>query len=128
MNFISWILKKTNNCSNLSIQAWWAAIYGGAQSRTRLKRLSSSIQSLFCFIEKSENNTKLVWGLYRGIRDSGFFPLALLKIATKLIYAMRVKDFWTLSQLATEWIAEDHAFFCLLFFAFYFFYLAFSRL
>ena len=28
--------------------AWWAAVYGVAQSRTRLKRLSSS--SSFCFI------------------------------------------------------------------------------
>ena len=26
-------------------EAWWAAIYGGAQSRTRLKRLSSSSNS-----------------------------------------------------------------------------------
>ena len=29
-------------------RAWWAAIYGVAQSRTRLKRLSSSSSSL-CF-------------------------------------------------------------------------------
>ena len=27
--------------------AWWAAVYGVAQSRTRLKRLSSSSSSLF---------------------------------------------------------------------------------
>ena len=32
--------------------AWWAAIYGVTQSRTRLKRLSSSSQS--CFIKTSE--------------------------------------------------------------------------
>ena len=29
-------------------QAWWAAIYGAAQSRTRLKRLSSSSSSSKC--------------------------------------------------------------------------------
>jgi len=28
--------------------AWWAAVYGVAQSRTRLKRLSSSGSSLCC--------------------------------------------------------------------------------
>ena len=28
--------------------AWWAAIYGVAQNRTRLKRLSSSSSMLFC--------------------------------------------------------------------------------
>ena len=27
--------------------AWWAAVYGVAQSRTRLKRLSSSSSSIF---------------------------------------------------------------------------------
>ena len=30
--------------------AWWAAIYGVAQGRTRLKRLSSSSSSSSCFI------------------------------------------------------------------------------
>ena len=29
--------------------AWWAAIYGAAQSRTRLKRLSSSSSSIIMF-------------------------------------------------------------------------------
>ena len=36
--------------------AWWAAVYGVAQSRTRLKRLSSSKQQQqrhFCFTEKN---------------------------------------------------------------------------
>ena len=30
--------------------AWWAAIYGVAQSRTRLKRLSSSSSSIYSFL------------------------------------------------------------------------------
>ena len=34
--------------------AWWAAIYGVTQSRTRLKRLSSSSSSRDCHIECSQ--------------------------------------------------------------------------
>ena len=35
--------------------AWWAAIYGVAQSQTRLKQLSSSSSSMHCaVIEKNE--------------------------------------------------------------------------
>ena len=33
--------------------AWWAAIYGVAQSRTRLKRLSSSSASLVALLVKN---------------------------------------------------------------------------
>ena len=40
-----------HNMSGSDGGAWWAAIYGVAQSRTRLKRLgSSSSCSLFCFL------------------------------------------------------------------------------
>ena len=35
--------------------AWWAAVYGVAQSRTRLKRLSSSILDLSDFLMVSFN-------------------------------------------------------------------------
>ena len=31
-------------------KAWWAAVYGVAQSRTRLKRLSSSSSGIFCVL------------------------------------------------------------------------------
>ena len=35
-------------------EAWWAAVYGVAQSRTRLKQLSSSSSSIsFCILEAS---------------------------------------------------------------------------
>ena len=37
--------------------AWWAAIYGVAQSRTRLKRLSSSSSSTH-FVETQDGLTK----------------------------------------------------------------------
>ena len=33
--------------------AWWAAVYGVAQSRTRLKRLSNSSSSLLCLLSFS---------------------------------------------------------------------------
>ena len=33
------------------VEAWWAAIYGVAQSRTRLKRLSSS-SSIVCHLQR----------------------------------------------------------------------------
>ena len=36
--------------------AWWAAVYGVAQSRTRLKRLSSSSSMRQNDLEKSRNN------------------------------------------------------------------------
>ena len=31
-------------------EAWWAAVYGVAQSRTQLKRLSSSRSAVFIFL------------------------------------------------------------------------------
>ena len=36
--------------------AWWAAVYGVAQSRTRLKRFSSSSSSI---LKKEKKDTKL---------------------------------------------------------------------
>ena len=35
--------------------AWWAAVYGVAQSRTRLKRLSSSSRSVIAFLPRSKH-------------------------------------------------------------------------
>ena len=46
-------------------RAWWAAIYRVAQSRTRLKRLSSSIQSLLCAFSQTLNlvtHVHTLWG------------------------------------------------------------------
>ena len=34
--------------------AWWAAVYGVAQSRTRLKRLSSSSRLVITFLQRSK--------------------------------------------------------------------------
>ena len=57
-------------------RAWWAAIYGVAQSRTRLKQLSSSSSS-FCMV-KSIYHFKVFWFLESlqsviGCNNSFFF-------------------------------------------------------
>ena len=48
--------------------AWWAAVYGVAQSRTRLKRLSSSSSSMECRILVPQSGLPAVeaWGLNHG--------------------------------------------------------------
>ena len=42
--------------------AWWAAVYGVAQSRTRRKRLSSSSSSRKAVEEKDEKDCPENWG------------------------------------------------------------------
>ena len=47
--------------------AWWAAVYGVAQSRTRLKWLSSSsssIELIIFFLKLRGNNLKTIYSLY----------------------------------------------------------------
>ena len=69
LNGISYFLLYLQNATNVLIvhrgvplcmiwhqTAWWAAVYGVAQSRTRLKRLSSSSNSL------SEVHECSIWG------------------------------------------------------------------
>ena len=46
--------------------AWWAAIYGVAQSRTQLKRLSSSSNSMESWAHKLRNSRILVCSLSSG--------------------------------------------------------------
>ena len=50
-------------------EAWWAAVYGVAQSRTRLKRLSISISSLLeaCLLCLPGHDITL-WTEYHGQR------------------------------------------------------------
>ena len=50
--------------------AWWAAVYGVAQSRTRLKRLSSSSTSL-----SSKNATKEIRQLNRHLSEAAPWPV-----------------------------------------------------
>ena len=50
--------------------AWWAAVYGVAQSRTRLKQLSSSSSSSIVFLaEKSHGESRLVGYDPKGHRE-----------------------------------------------------------
>ena len=44
--------------------AWWAAIYGVAQSQTRLKRLSSSSSSRFELGSSLNNSMKMVFSIW----------------------------------------------------------------
>ena len=41
--------------------AWWAAVYGIMQSRTRLKRLSSSFLSIFSFHPFADHSYTYIW-------------------------------------------------------------------
>ena len=42
-------------------RAWWAAVYGVAQSQTRLKRLSSSSSKLTCFFQTNPLPKHMLW-------------------------------------------------------------------
>ena len=54
--------------------AWWAAVYGVPQSRTRLKRLSSSSSYCCCFITKSCATLVTPWTEQPGGLQSMGFP------------------------------------------------------
>ena len=64
--------------------AWWAAVYGVAQSRTRLKRLSSSSSS-------SSSNSQLITGIaslegckFYIVKESSNFLKEVRAISTSL--------------------------------------------
>ena len=41
--------------------AWWAAVYEGTQSQTRLKRLSNSSSSSYCFLPWNSHFMNIYW-------------------------------------------------------------------
>ena len=49
-------------------EAWWAAVYGVAQSRTRLKQLSSSSSSRVLETGSSKSRRQQSWFLQRAVR------------------------------------------------------------
>ena len=61
--------------------AWWAAIYGVAQSWTRLKRLSSSSSSIHGNREESMRSL-LIWA-WHGCSPSSWHPLDIF-LSTEL--------------------------------------------
>ena len=67
-------------------EAWWAAIYGVAQSRTRLKRLSSSSSSSFSASEEGQrswekprefHSLEWTWGWEARRQNSSYFQVLL---------------------------------------------------
>ena len=54
--------------------AWWAAVYGVAQSQTRLKQLSSSSSSMLNAVVPGGAVVKNVPANLRGRRDTGLIP------------------------------------------------------
>ena len=76
--------------------AWWAAVYGVAQSRTRLKRLSSSsstsiiqrvreTQGSYTIFLRSHSQGMMEKGFYRSFRKDTFFLLFTFLYTTSLV-------------------------------------------
>ena len=68
--------------------AWWAAVYGVAQSRTGLKRLSSSSSNLD-WMFKYPKGTRKLWGL----------PEMLLRVRKELQSIFESSDWEKMNQL-----------------------------
>ena len=61
--------------------AWWAAIYGVTQSRTRLKQLSSSSSSSSRKVPKGREKQRQSWAMDRNSRDGGVWWAAIYGVA-----------------------------------------------
>ena len=75
-------------------EAWWAAVYGVAQSQTRLKRLSSSS----CIIQLTRLLRKSLWDHY----SQYFYMFKTLRITWVHIfglYQVSLRNLWKLSSV-----------------------------
>ena len=80
--------------------AWWAAVYGVAQSRTRLKRLSSSSSSIVNYINAHAKYRQLCLCVWVGVFSThicSFEPLNL-----KFLKKERLGSLYSLKLLATQ--------------------------
>ena len=70
LHFHAWEKEMATHSSVLALEnprdggAWWAAVYGVAQSRARLKRLSSSSR-LLMRMKMKEPLGKIVWQFFK---------------------------------------------------------------
>ena len=67
--------------------AWWAAVYGATQSRTRLKRLSNSSSSSISYREKKVYKP-LPYGFYSALLPP-IMPLLLTPAALKFFQLLK---------------------------------------
>ena len=87
--------------------AWWAVVYGVAQSRTRLKRLSSSSKPLvseFCHLPKlydlEQNLLSLSFLIFEKSESNDC--TSLIELSRGLDDSHAVLSIW--NQLSTHWI------------------------
>ena len=73
-------------------EAWWAAVYGVAQSRTRLKQLSSSSSSKSEVSQKEKSKYCILTQIYEMKKDGNNNPV--YKTAKETLMYRTV--FWTL--------------------------------
>ena len=77
--------------------AWWAAVYGVAQSRTRLKRLSSSSSSSSSFLCEMRFNYEFnFFYIYGAIQTSCSFFISFFKLYfwMNLVFSSVCHMFW----------------------------------
>ena len=65
-------------------EAWWAAVYGVAQSRTRLKRLSRSSRASKFFINGGHQEVALV--IFKGLDQGLHVDISSIKSYFKQLY------------------------------------------
>ena len=89
--------------------AWWAAIYGVAQSRTRLKRLSSSSSSKSKgYRFGCETFSSLLSSYFSQVPSAQVLPLEVI-IGNALLLLLLLSRFSRVQLCATPWTAAHQA-------------------
>ena len=79
--FRLWDTLEKEMATHSSVLAWWAAVYGVAQSQTRLKRLSSSSNSMGYISENGKLNH---------LKFCGTLNYGVLPVPTAAVYVLVV--------------------------------------